>query len=178
MHQDTVRAAGLRRSLRLEYLTVGWNVVEAVVAVAAAIIAGSSALLAFGGDSVIESASGAVLIWRLVAEGRATDPERVERVEQRAASRRLDLISPERSRVREIALDARFAGSQTVRRPVVEDRRPDVALLQERVREVVVQPPVLDAVLEELLKPCGRLVERPLGAARVAVPDEGQSISL
>ena len=66
----TDRAAGLRRSLRLEYLTVGWNVVEAAVALAAAVVAGSTALVAFGGDSLVESLSGAVLIWRLLAEGR------------------------------------------------------------------------------------------------------------
>ncbi len=80
----TERRAGLTRSLRLEYLTVGWNVVEAAVAIGAAVVAGSSALLAFGGDSVVESLSGAVLIWRLLAERRGADPSRVEVVERRA----------------------------------------------------------------------------------------------
>jgi divalent metal cation (Fe/Co/Zn/Cd) transporter len=56
------------RALRLEYITVGWNVVEGIVAVTAALLAGSVALLAFGVDSFVESASGAVLIWRLLAE--------------------------------------------------------------------------------------------------------------
>jgi len=46
-------------SLRLEYLTVGWNVVEGLVSVAAALIAGSVALLGFGIDSFF-----------LVSEGR------------------------------------------------------------------------------------------------------------
>ena len=40
----------LRRALRLEYLTVGWNVVEGIVAIAAALAAGSVALLGFGID--------------------------------------------------------------------------------------------------------------------------------
>ncbi len=74
----------LRRALRLEYLTVGWNVVEGVIAVAAALAAGSVALLGFGIDSFVESASGCVLIWRLVAERRSADEERVEQVERRA----------------------------------------------------------------------------------------------
>lgn len=74
----------LERGLRLEYLTVGWNVVEGVVAVAAALAAGSVALLGFGIDSFVESASGLVLVWRLLAERRAVDPERIEAVERRA----------------------------------------------------------------------------------------------
>lgn len=78
------RAAWLRRALRLEYLTVGWNVVEGVVALTAAALAGSVALVGFGVDSFVESASGSVLIWRLLAERRASDPQRIERVERRA----------------------------------------------------------------------------------------------
>ena len=74
----------LERALRLEYLTVGWNVIEGVVAVAAALAAGSVALLGFGIDSFVESASGSVLIWPLLAERRATDEERIEQVERRA----------------------------------------------------------------------------------------------
>ena len=62
------RPETLQRALWLEYLTVGWNLVEAVIAVAAALAVGSVALLGFGLDSVVESASGAVLIWRLQAE--------------------------------------------------------------------------------------------------------------
>jgi divalent metal cation (Fe/Co/Zn/Cd) transporter len=74
----------LRRALRLEYVTVGWNIVEGIVAIAAALAAGSVALLGFGIDSFVESASGSVLIWRLLAERRSTDAERVEEVERRA----------------------------------------------------------------------------------------------
>jgi divalent metal cation (Fe/Co/Zn/Cd) transporter len=74
----------LGRALRLEYLTVGWNMIEGVVAIAAALAAGSVALMGFGIDSFVESASGSVLIWRLLAERRATDEERIEHVERRA----------------------------------------------------------------------------------------------
>ena len=48
------RAALHRRALWLEYVTVGWNVVEAVVAITAGAIAGSVALIGFGADSAIE----------------------------------------------------------------------------------------------------------------------------
>jgi len=78
------RPALLRRALRLEYLTVGWNVVEGVVAIAAGVAAGSVALVGFGVDSFVESASGSVMIWRLHAERRAADHERIEQVERRA----------------------------------------------------------------------------------------------
>ncbi len=74
----------LRRALRLEYLTVGWNVVEGIVAIAAALAAGSVALLGFGIDSFVESASGSILIWRLIAERHADDDARIEQVERRA----------------------------------------------------------------------------------------------
>jgi divalent metal cation (Fe/Co/Zn/Cd) transporter len=50
---------------RLEYFTIGWNVLEALVSVWAGVVAGSTALVGFGVDSVIESSSGAVLLWRL-----------------------------------------------------------------------------------------------------------------
>jgi divalent metal cation (Fe/Co/Zn/Cd) transporter len=73
----------LRRGLRLEWLTVGWNVVEGFVAVLAALSAGSVALLGFGIDSFVESASGLVLIWRLLAE-RGSDVERIGQMERRA----------------------------------------------------------------------------------------------
>jgi len=85
MAVGSVRSTYLRRGLRLEYLTVGWNVVEGVVAVGAGVVAGSIALIGFGADSFVETISGAVLIWRLSAEARGTlDEEAVERVEERA----------------------------------------------------------------------------------------------
>src|SRR5882724_197876 len=58
----------LRHALWLEVITVGWNVVEGVIAIAAALAVGSVALLGFGLDSFVESASGGVLLWRLEAE--------------------------------------------------------------------------------------------------------------
>ena len=76
----------LARALRLEYLTVGWNIVEGLVAIAAAGVSGSVALLGFGVDSFVESASGSVMIWRLLGERHADegDEARMERLERRA----------------------------------------------------------------------------------------------
>jgi divalent metal cation (Fe/Co/Zn/Cd) transporter len=78
------RAAELRRGRRLEYLTVSWNIAEGLVAVAAASAAGSIALLGFGVDSFIESASAGVMIWRLASERRPSNPASLERLERRA----------------------------------------------------------------------------------------------
>src|ERR1700758_1454036 len=58
----------IREAFRLEWLTIGWMTVEAVVAIAAGVTAGSLVLVAFGLDSVIELASAGVLIWRLSVE--------------------------------------------------------------------------------------------------------------
>ena len=74
----------LRRGLRLEILTVTWNLLEGVIAVAAATSAGSVALLGFGVDSFIECASAGILIWRLTAESRAEDARAVARLDRTA----------------------------------------------------------------------------------------------
>jgi divalent metal cation (Fe/Co/Zn/Cd) transporter len=75
----------LARGLRLEYLTVGWNIAEGLIAIGAGLAAGSIALIGFGVDSFVETVSGLVLIWRLSAEARGRlDEEAVERVERRA----------------------------------------------------------------------------------------------
>jgi cation diffusion facilitator family transporter len=58
-----------RRALWLEYFTVGWNMVEGVVAIVAGVIAGSVALIGFGADSAIEVASAVGLLWRLRKAG-------------------------------------------------------------------------------------------------------------
>ena len=77
--------AGLyRRGLFLEYFTIGYNVAEAALSIIFGAAAGSIALIGFGLDSIIESLSGAVLIWRLRQHGSITEEEE-EAVERRAA---------------------------------------------------------------------------------------------
>jgi divalent metal cation (Fe/Co/Zn/Cd) transporter len=78
------RVAALRRGLRLEVFTIGWNSLEAIVAIGAGVLAGSIALVGFGLDSIVEVLSGAVLFWRLRAELRGADPEAGEQAERRA----------------------------------------------------------------------------------------------
>lgn len=58
-----------RHAIRLEYFTIGWNSLEAVVAIGAGVLAGSIALVGFGLDSIIETVSGAALLWRLRQRG-------------------------------------------------------------------------------------------------------------
>src|SRR3954447_11707653 len=59
------RAAEVRHGKKLEYFTIVWNSLEALIAIGFGIIAGSVALVGFGFDSVIEVSSGAALLWRL-----------------------------------------------------------------------------------------------------------------
>jgi divalent metal cation (Fe/Co/Zn/Cd) transporter len=58
----------IREAFRLEWLTIAWMIVEAVIALGSGIAAGSVVLLAFGLDSVIELISAGVLVWRLSVE--------------------------------------------------------------------------------------------------------------
>lgn len=64
------RPAAVRRVRLYNNLTIGWNIVEGVVAVAAGIAAGSISLIAFGLDSGVEVSTSLVLAWRLAQEGR------------------------------------------------------------------------------------------------------------
>ena len=54
-----------RRGRLLSYLTIGWNLLEGIIAVGAGVFAGSIALVGFGIDSAIEVSSGAIILWRL-----------------------------------------------------------------------------------------------------------------
>ena len=65
LDKNFIRAEHLRRGRNLEYLTIGWNLLEAVIAIGAGLLAGSIALVGFGIDSVIEVSSGVILLWRL-----------------------------------------------------------------------------------------------------------------
>jgi divalent metal cation (Fe/Co/Zn/Cd) transporter len=73
------RASLVRRGLRLNYLTIGYNALEAVVSIAAGLVAGSVALVGFGFDSVIELTASGAAQWRLRAD---LDVARREAVEQ------------------------------------------------------------------------------------------------
>jgi divalent metal cation (Fe/Co/Zn/Cd) transporter len=79
------RTALIRQAFRLEYITLAWMTIEAVVAISSGVAADSLTLTAFGIDSLIELASATVLIWRLTVELRhgQTFAEKAERAASR-----------------------------------------------------------------------------------------------
>lgn len=72
-----------QKGLYLEYFTVAYNIVEAVLSILFGSIARSIALVGFGLDSIVESLSGMILIWRLRQYGRISEEEE-ERIEKKA----------------------------------------------------------------------------------------------
>ena len=72
-----------RKGLRLEYFTVGYNILEAIASIIFGGIAHSIALIGFGLDSIVESLSGLVMIWRLRQHGKISRAAE-ERIEKRA----------------------------------------------------------------------------------------------
>lgn len=74
---NTERVAILRRRVRLIITaTIGYNVVEAVIAITAGTVASSGALVAFGLDSTVEVLSAAAVAWQFAGP----DPEAREGV--------------------------------------------------------------------------------------------------
>src|SRR6202158_6294022 len=80
------RAVLIQEAFRLEWLTVAWMVIEALVAIGSGVIAGSLTLTAFGLDSVIELISAGVVLWRLTEELRRGEEfsRRAERIASRS----------------------------------------------------------------------------------------------
>lgn len=72
------RTVLVQKGKRLQYFTILWNSLEAIVALISGLIAGSISLVGFGFDSVIEVTSGAAVLWRIHLD----DPERRERAER------------------------------------------------------------------------------------------------
>lgn len=82
-HDDAERAALVARGRRLEVLTVGWNSLEAAVALISGLLAGSTALIGFGLDSLIETTSAVIVLWRLRVDADVERRERSERLAHR-----------------------------------------------------------------------------------------------
>ena len=89
------RAELIERAFRLEWITAGWMVVEAAVAIGSGIAARSLTLTAFGVDSVIELLSACLLLWRLRVElrERETFSEATERTAGRVGAVLLGALS-------------------------------------------------------------------------------------
>lgn len=63
--RDTPTRARLgRRARLLAAASVSYNVVEAVIAISAGLVAGSVALVGFGLDSIVEVSSGLIILWQ------------------------------------------------------------------------------------------------------------------
>lgn len=77
-----VTGKAARRAVRLEQFTIGYNVIEGIIAVAAGLAAGAVSLIGFGFDSGIEVAAATVVLVRLTAEIRGGEPD--EAKEKRA----------------------------------------------------------------------------------------------
>jgi Predicted Co/Zn/Cd cation transporters len=67
-----------KKALNLEYFTVGYNVLEALFSIFFGASAGSIALVGFGLDSIVESLSGLILIWRLQKHNICSESEEME----------------------------------------------------------------------------------------------------
>lgn len=76
------RSALIQTGKRLQYFTIFWNSLEALVAVISGVIAGSISLVGFGFDSLIEVTSGVAVLWRMHLD-KPEQRERAERVSLR-----------------------------------------------------------------------------------------------
>jgi len=63
----------IRWAKTLSWLSLAWMTVEGAVAITAAIVAGSVALLGFGIDSAIEGLASVIVIWRFTGSRRLSD---------------------------------------------------------------------------------------------------------
>jgi divalent metal cation (Fe/Co/Zn/Cd) transporter len=83
MDISSTRTDLIQRGERLEYFTILWNTLEALLSVGAGITAGSIALVGFGLDSFIEVISGSALLWRMKADQDVEQREHAERISLR-----------------------------------------------------------------------------------------------
>jgi len=74
----------VRRAKALSWLSLAWMTVEGAVAISAAIVAGSVALLGFGLDSAIEGLASVIIIWRFTGQ-RSLSNEAEERAQKLVA---------------------------------------------------------------------------------------------
>jgi divalent metal cation (Fe/Co/Zn/Cd) transporter len=78
-----MRQTLVRRGLILNYVTLGYNSLEGLIAIAAGLAAGSVALLGFGLDSLIEVIASVTALWRLYSDRDEGHRARAERISLR-----------------------------------------------------------------------------------------------
>ena len=76
---STARPVLVHRGLVLNYVTLGYNSLEGLIAIAAGLAAGSIALVGFGLDSLIEVSASLAALWRLYRDRDERHRARVER---------------------------------------------------------------------------------------------------
>ena len=82
----------IARAKALSWLSLAWMTVEGTVAIIAALVAGSVALLGFGLDSAIEGLASVIVIWRFTGARRLS--EHAERPAQKAVAVSFFLLAP------------------------------------------------------------------------------------
>ncbi|MFE6055208.1 cation transporter [Kitasatospora sp. NPDC056446] len=90
--RDDAWHAAARRAKVLSWLSLGYMAAEGVVAIVAAVLASSVALLGFGLDSVIEGLASVIIVWRF--SGSRTLSEDAEGKAQRAVAVTFFLLAP------------------------------------------------------------------------------------
>ncbi|MFC1912432.1 cation transporter [Chloroflexota bacterium] len=72
-----------KRALLLSYFSIGYNIIEFILSIIAGVLSNSIALIGFGLDSLVESLSAGIMIWRFNKHGSISEEEE-ERIEKRA----------------------------------------------------------------------------------------------
>lgn len=72
-----MRGSLYKKALLLSYFTVGYNVIEGILAIGLGFLTGSIALVGFGSDSFIESLSGSIMIWRFNKKFKSDEEEEI-----------------------------------------------------------------------------------------------------
>ena len=74
----------VRQGFFLEIFTIVWNIGEGIIAIVSGLASHSVALIGFGVDSLIETASALILCWRLGEELRGGCIQKIEALERKA----------------------------------------------------------------------------------------------
>ncbi|MGA5135528.1 hypothetical protein ACPCTO_37940 [Streptomyces olivoreticuli] len=90
--RDDAWHAAARKARLLSWLSLGYMAVEGLVAIIAAVLASSVALLGFGLDSVIEGLASVIIVWRFT--GTRTLSETAEARAQKAVAVTFFLLAP------------------------------------------------------------------------------------
>jgi divalent metal cation (Fe/Co/Zn/Cd) transporter len=92
VQRDATWQAAARKAKLLAWFSLGYMAVEGTVAIIAAVVAGSVALLGFGLDSVIEGLASVIIVWRFTSS--RTLSETAEARAQKAVAVTFFILAP------------------------------------------------------------------------------------